>query len=64
MSELTVLGALIAGAKYAAFLVGFLIVLYLGWAILSFLSGLLTGLCEEITKSVEKTNERSQDWNP
>lgn len=57
MSELTVLGALVAGAKYAAFVVGFLIVLYLGWAVLSFLSGLLTGLCVEITKSIEKTND-------
>lgn len=64
MSELTVLGALVAGAKYAAFVVGFLVVLYLGWAVLSFLSGLLTGLCVEITKSIEKADERSQDWNP
>lgn len=64
MNELTVLGALVAGAKYAAFVVGFLIVLYLGGAVLSFLSGLLTGLCEEITKSIERANERSQDWNP
>lgn len=64
MSELTVLGALVAGAKYAAFVVGFLVVLYLGWAVLSFLSGLLTGLREEITKTIEMIDERSQDWNP
>ena len=64
MSELTVLGALVAGAKYAAFVVGFLIILYLGCSVLFFLSGLITGLCEGLTKSTERANERSQDWNP
>lgn len=64
MSELTVLGALVAGAKYAAFVVGFLIVLYLGGAVLSFLSGLICGFSEEITKTIETIDERYQDWNP
>lgn len=64
MNELTVLGALVAGAKYAAFAVGFLIVLYLGGAVLSFLSGLLIGLRKEVTKTIETIDERYQDWNP